>query len=80
MEKEICEVISRVLGRKEEEVRNANSFRQLGMDSLQRLEIVMEIEEQFQVVITDEEGEAFTSVADVIALLVEKKSRGIAHA
>lgn len=44
----------------------------LGADSLDTIEIVMAIEEEFEVAITDEEADRCNTVADIIALVSGK--------
>ncbi len=75
MEKEICHIIGGIVGKSPEQVGRNASLKELGMDSVQRLEMVMEIEDLFNVTISDEDGESFSTVADVIACLSEKKNK-----
>jgi len=61
----------------EDEVKNESSFvDDLGADSIDVLELVMEFEDEFSVDISDEDAEKITTVIDAIAYLVpiiEKK-------
>lgn len=41
----------------------------LGMDSLDKIELVMALEEEFEVEISDEQAEKCMTVADVVALV-----------
>jgi acyl carrier protein len=55
------------LGVKEEEVTNAASFvEDLGADSLDTVELVMALEEEFETEIPDEEAEKITTVQAAI--------------
>ena len=45
----------------------------LGVDSLDLIELRMEIEKQFNVIITDEEVETLTTVGSTIACIKRKK-------
>ncbi len=45
---------------------DANLFTTLGTDSLDIIEIVMAMEEEFGIDITDEEGEGFQTVGDIV--------------
>lgn len=45
----------------------------LAMDSLDKIELVMAVEEEFEVEITDDEAEACKTVADVVALVERLK-------
>lgn len=47
----------------------------LGADSLDRIEMMMACEEEFQVAIDDPEAERCTTVADVVALVSQKLAR-----
>lgn len=63
--------IADVLGA--EEVKDEHSLRDdLGADSLDEVQIVMAMEDEFGIDIPDDEGESALTVADVIKL-VEKK-------
>jgi len=44
----------------------------LGIDSLQVVELVMEIEEKFHIQISDEEAERIKTVAEAIRLILER--------
>lgn len=46
----------------------------LGIDSLDSVEIVLELENKFDIKIEDEEAESMTTVADIISL-IEKKTK-----
>lgn len=47
----------------------ANLMSDLGADSLDQVEIVMALEDEFSIEITDEAGEAVATVADAVALV-----------
>ena len=56
-------IVAEQLGVKEEEVLNAASFvEDLGADSLDTVELVMALEEEFETEIPDEEAEKITTV------------------
>jgi len=60
------------LGVEEGDVKNESSFRDdLGADSLDTAELIMDFEKQFNINIPDAEAEKVTTVAEAIAL-VEK--------
>lgn len=52
-----------------EEITTESTFADLGLDSLDRVELVMEMETTFTIVITDEDMEKFNTVGDVIKYL-----------
>lgn len=60
------------LGVEEDDVKNESSFRDdLGADSLDTAELIMDFEKQFNINISDTDAEKVTTVAEAIAL-VEK--------
>lgn len=67
IEERVKKIIAEQLGVKEEEVINAASFvDDLGADSLDTVELVMALEEEFETEIPDEEAEKITSVQNAI--------------
>ena len=52
----------------------------LGLDSLDRLEIVMALEEEFDILVDDAEIESCATVDDVIKLVERKGAAGIVGA
>ncbi|MFQ5636055.1 MAG: acyl carrier protein [Gammaproteobacteria bacterium] len=60
-------IVAEQLGVKEEEVTNAASFvDDLGADSLDTVELVMALEEEFETEIPDEDAEKITTVQQAI--------------
>lgn len=69
----IKEVIVEQLGVDAERVRaEANFIDDLGADSLDIVELVMAMEEEFDIEIPDEEAEKLKTVSDVVTYLKEK--------
>ncbi len=69
-------IIVEQLGAKPEEVTPSASFvNDLGADSLDTVELVMALEEEFGVEIPDEDAEKIATVEDAIKY-IEKKSTG----
>lgn len=67
IEKKVKKIISEQLGVKEEEVTSNSSFvEDLGADSLDTVELVMALEEEFDTEIPDEEAEKITTVQAAI--------------
>ena len=66
-------IIAEQLGVKQEEVNPEASFiDDLGADSLDTVELVMALEEEFGVEIPDEDAEKITTVGDAIKYIEEK--------
>lgn len=66
-EERVKKIVSEQLGVKEEEVTNSASFiDDLGADSLDTVELVMALEEEFETEIPDEEAEKIGTVQQAI--------------
>lgn len=66
-------IIAEQLGVKQEEVNPEASFiDDLGADSLDTVELVMALEEEFGIEIPDEDAEKITTVGDAIKYIEEK--------
>lgn len=73
VEEKIKSIISEQLGVKPEEVTPQASFiDDLGADSLDTVELIMALEEEFNVEIPDEDAEKMTTVGDAIKYINEK--------
>ena len=69
----VSKVIVDGLGVDESEVTLQASFREdLGADSLDVVELVMELEDEFDMEITDEDAEKISTVGDAIAYIESK--------
>ncbi len=67
IEERVKKIISEQLGVKLEEVKNESSFvEDLGADSLDTVELVMALEEEFDTEIPDEDAETITTVQTAI--------------
>lgn len=63
IEERVKKIVAEQLGVKEDEVKNNSSFvEDLGADSLDTVELVMALEEEFETEIPDEEAEKITTV------------------
>ena len=70
LENEIKEIIVDKLGIEESEITDSASFtNDLGADSLDTVELIMEFEKEFNVSIPDEEAEKIQTVGDAVAYL-----------
>lgn len=54
-----------------------SSFNDLQFDELDKIELVMRLEEEFDVQITDEESDSFVSIKDVLKFLDKKEIKSI---
>ena len=67
VDERVKKIVVEQLGVKEDEVSNASSFvDDLGADSLDTVELVMALEEEFECEIPDEEAEKITTVQQAI--------------
>ncbi len=67
VEERVKQIVVEQLGVKEEEVSGESSFvDDLGADSLDTVELVMALEEEFNIEIPDEEAEKITTVQQAI--------------
>ena len=74
VEERVKKLICEQLGVKEEEVSSDASFvEDLGADSLDTVELVMALEEEFETEIPDEEAEKITTVKEAIDYILAHK-------
>jgi acyl carrier protein len=67
IEQRVKKIVTEQLGANEADVKNASSFvDDLGADSLDTVELVMALEEEFDCEIPDEEAEKITTVQQAI--------------
>jgi acyl carrier protein len=72
--KRIVDGIEENLGVSEEQVTDgANLVDDLGMDSLDEVELLLELENEFAIVVPDEDAEGFITVGDVVRYVEQKK-------
>ena len=76
VEEKIKAIIAEQLGVKPEEVTPQASFiDDLGADSLDTVELIMALEEEFSVKIPDEDAEKMTTVGDAIKYIEQKAAK-----
>jgi len=72
----VNDIISEQLGVKKEEIKPESSFiDDLGADSLDTVEVVMALEEEFGIEIPDEDAEKITTVGEAVKYIEEKISK-----
>jgi acyl carrier protein len=74
IEEKVKSIIVEQLGVEEDEVTPAASFAEdLGADSLDQVELVMALEEEFNLEISDEEAEKIKTVQDAVSYIQAHK-------
>lgn len=71
--KRVIELIAEQLHKPVSEITPSSKLEELGADSLDRVEMIMKLEDEFQVEIKDEEAERFVTVDDLIAYITHNK-------
>ena len=70
IEERVAKMVAEQLGVKEEDVNVTSSFvEDLGADSLDTVELIMALEEEFDAEIPDEEAEKIATVQDAISYI-----------
>jgi acyl carrier protein len=76
VEEKVKEIIAEQLGVKKEEIKPESSFiDDLGADSLDTVEVVMALEEEFGTEIPDEDAEKITTVGEAIKYIETKTKK-----
>ncbi|MEZ7824322.1 MAG: acyl carrier protein [bacterium] len=71
----VIQIISEQLGKDESEIKmNSHFIEDLDADSLDTVELVMALEEEFEVDIPDEAAEKITTVQSAVDFIVESKA------
>ncbi|MBU6282520.1 acyl carrier protein [bacterium] len=74
VEAKVREIVCEQLGVTEEEVSPSAAFiEDLGADSLDIVELVMALEEEYDLEISDEDAEKIRTVGDVVAFIESRK-------
>lgn len=75
IEEQVKSIVAEQLGVKEDEVTNEASFvDDLGADSLDTVELVMALEEEFETEIPDEEAEKIKTVQQAIDFITKRSA------
>ncbi len=74
LKSKVVEIIVKKLGVEESQVtEEANFTKDLGADSLDTVELIMEFEKEFDIEIEDSDAEKIQTVGEVVKFLEEKK-------
>ena len=74
IEQRVIEIVSEQLGVDKEKITTDTSFvNDLGADSLDTVELVMELEEEFDISIPDEAAEKIQKVGEAVAFIESEK-------
>lgn len=74
VEQRVIEIVSEQLGVDKEKISTDTSFvNDLGADSLDTVELVMELEEEFDISIPDEAAEKIQKVGEAVAFIESEK-------
>ena len=72
VEERVIEIVSEQMGVSKDQITKDTSFiNDLGADSLDTVELVMELEEEFDVTIPDEKAEEIQTVGQAVAYIEE---------
>ncbi len=73
LEARVIEIIAEQLGINEDEISGESSFvEDLGIDSLDVVELIMTLEEEFETEIPDEDAEKFEKVSDLVGYITRR--------
>jgi acyl carrier protein len=77
IKEQVYDLVADHLGVAKDTLTDETHFKKdLGIDSLDSVEMVMELEEEFDVKIEDDESEKLLTVGDVVKLMEKKQSSG----
>lgn len=72
IQEKVIAIFSETLTMDAAKITPESNWEDLGMDSLDRIEVTMNLEERFEIEINDDEVEKFKSVKDIINYITEK--------
>ena len=75
IEERVKKIVSDQLGKDVDEIQSDSSFvDDLGADSLDTVELIMEFEKEFDITIPDDKAEAIATVGDAVSFIEEAKA------
>ena len=75
IEERVIEIVSDQLGVSQDNLKRETSFTELGADSLDTVELVMEFEEEFDIQIPDQDAEQIATIDDAIKYIQSQKDK-----
>lgn len=72
-EAEVLQIIATDFKKSESEIKNAKRWGDLGLDSLDTVELIMKIEDTFNVTFDDEETQGINTLHDLVTLIEAKR-------
>jgi acyl carrier protein len=73
LETEILKMITDDFKKSAEEIKNAKKWSDLGLDSLDTVELVMKIEDTYDIHFEDDEAQSIKNLNDLISLIEAKR-------
>lgn len=65
-------IMSKITGVNKDDINEETNFQDLGMDSLEIFEMIVDVEDQFDIEIPNEDVEKFACVGDVLKYIHER--------
>lgn len=65
----VKDIMSDMLGFEAEQIKPEDTFKELGIDSLDHAELVIDLEENFLIEITDQQAEQMTTVGNCVSMI-----------
>jgi acyl carrier protein len=75
IQNKIVDIVAKKVSVDKDAVLKSKSFEELGADSLDMVEIVMKLEEQFEIEINDEDAEKLTSLDQVVEYIYNLRNK-----
>lgn len=66
------DIMSKITGINKDDINEKTNFQDLGMDSLEIFEMIVDVEDQFDIEIPNEDVEKFVCVGDVLKYIHER--------
>lgn len=73
-EEQVLQIIAEEFKKSDHEIKNAKKWSDLGLDSLDTVELIMKIEEEFDIMFDDEETQGINTLSELVALINSKRT------